>query len=142
MLATAISESSGWAHQYWLPMSVAWMSKVNLGSTSSRVMHRLIGTMVGLSGIELLTHGMTLHGDEWLPVSVLGAALLIAYIWVHYATAVVGVTLYVMAAFAMAGDPVDNTIIYRMLDTTIAAALVVGTAWIDQRLPQGLHIAN
>ena len=142
MLATAISESSGWAHQYWLPMSVAWMSKVNLGSTSSRVMHRLIGTMVGLSGIELLTHGMTLHGDERLPVSVLGAALLIAYIWVHYATAVVGVTLYVMAAFAMAGDPVDNTIIYRMLDTTIAAALVVGTAWIDQRLPQGLHIAN
>ena len=67
---------------------------------------------------------------------------MIAYIWVHYATAVVGVTLYVMAAFAMAGDPVDNTIIYRMLDTTIAAALVVGTAWIDQRLPQGLHIAN
>ena len=142
MLATALSESSGWAHQYWLPMSVAWMSKVNLGSTGSRVMHRLLGTMVGLSGIGLLTHGMTLHGDEWLPVSVFGAALLIAYIWVHYATAVVGVTLYVMAAFAMAGDPVDNTIIYRMLDTTIAAALVVCAAWIDQRLQQGMHVGN
>ena len=142
MLATALSESSGWAHQYWLPMSVVWMSKVNLVITSSRVMHRLLGTMVGLSGIGLLTHGMTLHGDEWLPVSVLGAALLIAYIWVHYASAVVGVTLYVMAAFAMAGDPVDKTIIYRMLDTTIAAALVMGVAWIDQRLQQGLQVGD
>ena len=72
----------------------------------------------------------------------LGAELLIAYIWVHYATTVVGVTLYVMAAFAMAGDPVDNTIIYRMLDTTIAAALVVCAAWIDQRLQQGMHVGN
>ena len=120
-----------------LPMSVAWMSKVNLNSTSSRVLHRLLGTMVGLSGIGLLAHGMTLHGDAWLPVSVLGAGVLIAYIWVHYATAVVGVTIYVVAAFAMVGDPVDDTIITRMLDTTTAAALVIGAAWIDERLKEG-----
>ena len=104
MLATAISESSGWSHQYWLPMSVVWMSKVNLNTTGSRVLHRLLGTLVGLCGIGLLNHAMTLHGDDWLPVSVLGAGLLIAYIWVNYATAVVGVTLYVVAAFAMVGD--------------------------------------
>ena len=85
---------------------------------------------------------MKLQGSEWLPVSVLGAGLLIAYIWVHYATAVVGVTLYVVAAFAMVGDPVDETIIYRMLDTTLAAALVVGAAWIDQRLQTGLRVKN
>ena len=142
MVATALSESSGWAHQYWLPMSVVWMSKVNQDSTSSKVLHRLLGTMVGLGMIEVLTHWMKLHGSAWLPVSLLGAGLLIAYIWVHYATAVVGVTLYVVTAFAMVGDPVDETIIYRMLDTTIAAALVVGAAWIDQRLQTGLSVKN
>ena len=140
MLATAISESSGWSHQYWLPMSVVWMSKVNLNTTGSRVLHRLLGTLVGLCGIGLLNHAMTLHGDDWLPVSVLGAGLLIAYIWVNYATAVVGVTLYVVAAFAMVGDPVQNTILYRMLDTAYAAALVVGAAWIDQTLNKRLHV--
>lgn len=134
MAATALSESSGWAHQYWLPMSVAWMSKVNLNGTSRRVLHRLLGTLLGLSGIGFLAHEMKLQGDAWLPVSVLGAGMLIAYIWVHYATAVIGVTLYVVAAFAMVGDPVDDTIIKRMLDTTMAAALVTSAAWIDERL--------
>ena len=32
MLATVISESTGWPHQYWLPMSVAWMSRAQLPS--------------------------------------------------------------------------------------------------------------
>ena len=137
MVATVLSESSGWAHQYWLPMSVVWMSKVSLDSTSSRVLHRLLGTMIGLGGIGLIAHGMTLQGNEWLPVSVLGAGLLIAFIWVNYATAVAGVTLYVMAAFVMVGDQVDDTIIMRMLDTTIAAVLVLSAAWVDQWLGCG-----
>ena len=93
--------------------------------------------MIGLGGIGLIAHGMTLQGNEWLPVSVLGAGLLIAYIWVNYATAVAGVTLYVMAAFVMVGDQVDDTIIMRMLDTTIAAVLVLSAAWVDQWLGSG-----
>ena len=49
----------------------------------------------------------------------------------HYATAVVGVTIWIVAAFALAGDPVANSISNRMVDTSIAAALVLLAMWID-----------
>ena len=131
MLATAISESTGWPHQYWLPMSVAWMSKAQLPSTCNRVAHRLLGTLLGLGGITLVVRWINPQGADWLPLSLLGAGILIAYIWVHYATAVVGVTIWIVAAFALVGDPVANSISNRMIDTTIAAAIVLLAVWID-----------
>lgn len=133
MLATAISESTGWAHQYWLPMSVAWMSKAQLPSTCNRVVHRLLGTLLGLGCIELVVRWTNPQGTTWFPLSLLGAGILIAYVWVHYATAVVGVTIWIVAAFALVGDPVANSISNRMVDTSIAAALVLLAVWIDPR---------
>ena len=132
MVATAISETSGEAHQYWLPMSVAWMSKVTLDDTLNRVTHRWLGTLIGLGAIALILQVSTLNNKDWLLISLLGAAVLIAYIWVHYAAAVVGVTLWIIAAFAMVGDPVVHTLAERLLDTSLAAALVLGAEWLDQ----------
>ena len=133
MVATAISESTGWSHQYWLPMSVAWMSRAQLPSTCNRVVHRLLGTLLGLGCIELVVRWSNPQGADWLPLSLLGAGLLIAYVWVHYATAVVGVTIWIVAAFALVGDPVANSISNRMIDTTIAATIVLLAVWIDAR---------
>ena len=132
MVATAISKTSGGTHQYWLPMSAAWMSKVTLDDTLNRVIHRWLGTLIGLGAIGLILQVSTLHNKHWLLISLMGAALLIAYIWVHYAAAVVGVTLWIIAAFAMVGAPVINTLSERLLDTSLAAALVLGAVWLDQ----------
>ena len=132
MVATAISKTSGGTHQYWLPMSAAWMSKVTLDDTLNRVIHRWLGTLIGLGAIGLILQISTLHNKHWLLISLMGAALLIAYVWVHYAAAVVGVTLWIIAAFAMVGAPVTNTLSERLLDTSLAAALVLGAVWLDQ----------
>lgn len=51
----------------------------------------------------------------------------------HYAAAVVGVTIWIIAAFALVGDPVIDTLWNRMLDTTIASAIVLMAVWIDPR---------
>ena len=133
MVATAISESTGLPHQYWLPMSVAWMSRAQLNSTCQRVLHRLFGTLLGLGFIALVVRWIGPQGAHWLPLSLLGAGILIAYVWVHYAAAVVGVTIWIIAAFALVGDPVIDTLWNRMLDTTIASAIVLMAVWIDPR---------
>ena len=138
MVATAISKTSGGTHQYWLPMSAAWMSKVTLDDTLNRVIHRWLGTLIGLGAIGLILQVSTLHNKHWLLISLTGAALLIAYIWVHYASAVVGVTLWIIAAFAMVGAPVVNTLTERLLDTSLAAALVLGAAWLDQGMNRSI----
>lgn len=142
MVATAISKTSGGTHQYWLPMSAAWMSKVTLDDTLNRVIHRWIGTLIGLGMIGLILQFSTLHNKHWLLISLTGAALLIAYIWVHYATAVVGVSLWIIAAFAMVGVPVANTLIERLIDTSLAAALVLGAAWLDQGMNRKISVVK
>ena len=140
MVATAISETGGEAHQYWLPMSAAWMSRVTLDDTLNRVIHRWLGTLIGLGAIGLILQVSTLNNKDWLLISLFGAALLIAYIWVHYAAAVVGVTLWIIAAFAMLGDPVVHTLAERLLDTSWAAALVLAAAWLDQGMNRSISV--
>ena len=114
-------------------MSVAWMSRAQLNSTCQRVLHRLLGTLIGLGFIALVVRWIGPQGAHWLPLSLLGAGILIAYVWVHYAAAVVGVTIWIIAAFALVGDPVIDTLWNRMLDTTIASAIVLMAVWIDPR---------
>jgi len=140
MVATAISETSGEAHQYWLPMSVAWMSRVTLDDTFNRVIHRLLGTLLGLGAISLILQFRDLYYNDWLVVSLLGGGLSIAYNWVNYAAAVIGGTLWIIAAFAILGDPVINTLVERMLETSLAAALVLGAAWIDHGMNGTLSV--
>ena len=63
-------------------------------------------------------------------VSLIGAAITIAFIWVNYAVAVTGVTMWIIAIFAMVGDPVVSTIEIRLAATCAAALLVVLVTWL------------
>lgn len=132
-IATTISESLPVPHPYWLPMSVAWMSKPDLDGTVVRVMHRLVGTVLGLaiaSGVVLVLRPT---GTGFVPLALFGVALVIAFIWANYAVAVTGVTIWVVALFAMVGDPVIETMDARLLATVGAAALVLIASWIPIR---------
>jgi uncharacterized membrane protein YccC len=125
MIATAISESVSLPHPYWLPMSVAWMSKPDHDGTAVRVLHRMVGTIVGLMVAYLIVIVFNPSGGGFLPAAIVGVALAIAFIWANYATAVAGVTLWVVSLFAMVGDPVATTMDARLLATAAAAVLVV-----------------
>lgn len=129
-IATAVSENFNIPHPYWLPMSVAWMSKPDHDGTVDRVTHRLVGTVLGL----LVTAGIVFAsrpGDYgFLVLSLVGAAIAIAFIWANYAVAVAGVTIWVVSLFGMVGDPVVTTVSVRLLATVAAAILVIAAIWL------------
>lgn len=129
-IATAISENFSIPHPYWLPMSVAWMSKPDHDGTVDRVIHRLVGTVLGL----VVTAGVVLAirpGDYgFLVLSLVGAAIAIAFIWANYAIAVTGVTIWVVSLFGMVGDPVVSTLDSRLVATVAAAVLVIVAVWL------------
>ena len=129
VIATALSEATAIPHQYWLPMSVAWMSKPDREGTVVRVIHRLVGTAMGLAVIGLLVFVFRPSPIGFAVIAVGGAALAIALIWVNYAAAVIGVTVWVMSLFAMLGDPVVETMGLRLGATIAAAALVLLASW-------------
>ncbi len=133
VIATAISENISLPHPYWLPMSVAWMSKPDTDGTVDRVMHRLAGTVLGLTAMGIIDVIFRPSGG-YLVVSLIGAAITIAFIWVNYAVAVTGVTVWIVAIFAMVGDPVSSTIDLRLLATVAAAALVLAGAFVPTLL--------
>lgn len=132
-IATTISETIDMPHPYWLPMSVAWMSKPEADGTVNRVIHRLTGTIIGLLVATAVDLFLSPAPTGYLLFSLIGAAMTIAFIWANYAVAVTGVTIWVVSLFAMVGDPIASTMDARFLATVAAAvlvlaALVLGTA--------------
>lgn len=136
-IATAVSESVSLPHPYWLPMSVAWMSKPDTNGTVDRVLHRVVGTLLGLAVVSLDAIAFDPNEQGYLVLSVLGAAITIAFIWVNYAIAVTGVTMWIVAIFAMVGDPVVSTMDMRLVATLAAALLVLLASWLSNRLGIG-----
>lgn len=126
-------------HPYWLPMSVAWMSKPDHDGTVVRVLHRLVGTVLGLIAASLVVIVFDPTGGGFFPAAIVGVALAIAFIWANYATAVAGVTLWVVSLFAMVGDPVVSTMDARLLATAAAAVLVLASTWISDWMTSAMR---
>jgi uncharacterized membrane protein YccC len=136
MIATSISESLTVPHPYWLPMSVAWMSKPDHDGTVVRVTHRLVGTIAGLLIAFVIVIVFQPSGSGFLPLALVGVAVAIAFIWANYAIAVTGVTIWVVSLFAMVGDPVISTLDARLFATVAAGVLVLIVASIPIRTKQ------
>lgn len=105
------------------------MSKPDLEGTVVRVIHRLAGTVIGIAVIGLLVVVVRPSANGFAIIAVLGAAVTVAFIWVNYAAAVTGVTVWVMSLFAIVGDPVAETMGLRLAPTIAAAALVLIASW-------------
>ncbi len=141
-IATTISESLSVPHPYWLPMTVAWMTKPDHDGTVVRVLHRLVGTIVGLLIAFVVVIVFEPSGSGFLPLALVGVALVIAFIWANYAIAVTGVTIWVVSLFAMVGDPVVTTMDARLLATVAAAGLVLLATWLTDGRPRRATAAH
>lgn len=125
LVATAISQFLEVPHQYWIPMTVAWIFKPDLKDTVTRVIERVVGTMAAI-GVAFVwdTYVGSSHGLR-LIVAGIGAYLLLAFLTANYTVATFGVTSFVLALFAMAGDLYEQTVIFRLLATLAAGAIVI-----------------
>lgn len=127
-LATLISDLTSYPHDYWLPMTVAWVTKPDKDGTSTRIIERIVGTIVGVLVTALVVD--VLHFNDVLIAifAGLGSALAVLFVRANYSIAVAGVTMLVVGLFTFDGDPVGETIVLRII-LTIAAGVMAFMAF-------------
>jgi MFS family permease len=129
-VATALAQSLGWPHKYWIPMIVVWMTRPDRNGTTTRVIERTIGTLIGL-GVSLFFLDVLQVGQATLPIFVfIGTLIALAFFNANYPIAVTGITLLVMTLFVIDGDPITDTAPYRLVSTLIAAVITVLASFI------------
>ncbi|MEU6478641.1 FUSC family protein [Streptomyces sp. NPDC047017] len=108
---------------YWLPMTVAFVYKPDLGPVLRRALHRCAGTVAGVAAIGAVT---LLTTDTYVLIGAVAAfgALMAVGVRHHYALATTGLTAVVFVLVDLLGD---HRALYaaRILDTALAAAIVL-----------------
>lgn len=129
-VATVIAQGTGWPHEYWIPMTVVWMSRPDKNGTSTRVVERTLGTFLGI-GISLLF--IDLIGTSPIRIALyifIGTLFAIAFINANYPIAVGGITLIVITLFTFDGEPLSETVPYRILSTLVAAIITIAASFL------------
>ncbi len=124
VVATAVAHFLHWPHEYWIPMTVAWVARPGGALTLERTWHRVLGT---LAGIVFITTLMITSGHSPYELAVLaaaGATLTLIFVRAHYAIAVAGITIAVMALFAIEGQSFEMNALFRIWATLVAGALL------------------
>ncbi len=114
-------------HAYWIPLTVAWICKPDLGGTISKVGMRMVGSALG---VVLAVLALKLIGtdDGIILITALGALLTVAFLWANYTLTVIGITMVVLCLGALTGSPVADEAWVRMWATLLGGLLVVVTS--------------
>ena len=134
-IATIIADLSGVDHAYWLPMTIAWVTKPDPDGTVSRVAGRIVGTILGLAACAILLLPGYVSGFGAVAVCSIAAGIIVAFVAANYSVAVGAITVLVVTLFAIDGDSVTTEIDVRLLTTIVAAVMTVAASFI-WRLPE------
>ncbi|MGA5266023.1 FUSC family protein [Streptomyces lydicamycinicus] len=108
-------------HWYWLPATVTFLVKPDLGPLFSRTVNRFAGTVAGV--LVFAGAGLLLTG-AWWPALVAGAGgALLPFATRHFALQTVAITLMVLSFVHVSGDP--QAAAERIVDTSIACGIVL-----------------
>ena len=122
-LATIASDITSYPHDYWLPMTIAWVTKPDQNGTATKIIARISGTVVGVLITVVVVDLMAMR-PEGIAIAVgIAAAVTIAFVWANYAIAVCGITFIVIGLFTFDGDPVGSTIVLRIILTILAGVV-------------------
>ncbi|MFA7324812.1 MAG: FUSC family protein, partial [Candidatus Nanopelagicales bacterium] len=132
--ATALADSTSLEHQYWLPMTVAWVTQSGRTGTVHRVISRVLGTIGGLIVVFLVIELLKAHGQWFSVICAISAGVAVACITANYVYAVVGITTLVLTLLFMDGDPLGSTMWQRLAETVAAGviAIVALSIWPDR----------
>lgn len=125
LVGTGLAIAMGFPHNYWIPMTLAWVLRPDLAGTAVRVTARIGGTVLGLvlAGVVL-----GIFGFGTVPVLIVvfvSTVIIYAFIGPNYALCTAGVTAFVVAVFGLLGDPLIETLDLRLAGTLIAAVIAV-----------------
>ena len=125
--ATIIAECVKWPHQYWIPMTVAWVSVPDINGTATRIAARIFGTIIGIAAVTFFIEIVHLGPYETAVLVGVGGLVTMMFIAANYMIAVAGVTVFLIALFNIIGEPLGPSVHYRILATLAGGAISI--AW-------------
>ncbi len=128
VVATVIAHSLDGPRGYWLPMSVAFVFRPDLGPVMRRAISRIAGTLAGV-GIAAL---LAVVGNEQALLIVLCCAMAALVPWAAQRSHALTVMVFTPIIFVFVGvlGPDQNLFGPRIIDTTIGAALVLSIDYV------------
>lgn len=121
-------------HQYWVALTVAWVTRPGYGITFGRVVSRTVGTLIGLILIGVVIY-LLLPGP-WGMVVICGISAYVMYasLPVNYTFSVVFITALIVTLLALDGDRLLASLLNRGAGTVLGGivALIgsqVGASW-------------
>ena len=122
-LATVLVDVTPYPHDYWIPMTIAWVTRPDRNGTSTKIMARIAGTIVGVVITAVVFDTLAVTPIQIGVLVGIATFVTIAFVWANYAIAVVGITFIVIGLFSFDGDPVGETITLRILATILAGVM-------------------
>lgn len=129
-IATLLASLDPLEHSYWIPLTVAWVTKPDFAGTAVRIFSRIGGTILGLVTATLV---LAAFGDiRVVAIGLIGASAFatFAFMQPNYAICTAGVTSYVLTLLYLDGDPLIDTALLRVLGTVVAAIAI----WVAIRI--------
>ncbi|MEU8679981.1 FUSC family protein [Streptomyces sp. NPDC048611] len=108
-------------HWYWLPATVTFLVKPDLGPLFSRTVNRFAGTVAGV--LVFAGAGLLLTGSWWPALMAGAGGALLPFATRHFALQTVAITLMVLSFVHVSGDP--QAAGERIVDTSIACGIVL-----------------
>ncbi|GAA2589120.1 FUSC family protein [Streptomyces tubercidicus] len=108
-------------HWYWLPATVTFLVKPDLGPLFSRTVNRFAGTVAGV--LVFAGAGLLLTGSWWPALMAGAGGALLPFATRHFALQTVAITLMVLSFVHVSGDP--EAAAERLVDTSIACGIVL-----------------
>jgi uncharacterized membrane protein YccC len=110
------------AHEFWLPMTVAWIAKPDYVGSVSRILARVVGTILGtvLAGFLLFFS----PPDVWLYLAYVFGSIFAFYacLFVNYAVAVFFITTLILFLIRLS-NPANELVV---MDERIVATIIAG----------------
>lgn len=119
-------------HANWIAIVIAWVTLPDRHGTVTKVMARIIGTLLGAVAMWVVGNVLHLHGYEVGVLIAIGAFVAVWLLRANYSLAVIGITIFMLGLFDLLGQSVQMLIRNRIADTFVAGAIVlaVGAAGI------------
>jgi uncharacterized membrane protein YccC len=128
VVATIIAHALDGPKGYWLPMTVAFVFRPDLGPVMRRAISRVIGTLAGV-GIAAL---VAVAGNQQVSLIVLSCAMAAAVPWAAQRSHALTVMVFTPIIFVFVGvlGPDQNLFGPRIVDTAIGASLVLAVDYV------------
>jgi hypothetical protein len=111
-------------HSYWIPLTVAWITKPDFAGTTMRVVERVLGTVIGVVASVLLIDLIGSSIPLELAMFAAGSMITVLFIVANYTLCTVGVTIWLMAVLEIGSASTGA----RVVQTLAAGLLVIGAS--------------